>query len=170
MEWSCTISLPSHHITQFYRFELYGSGVQYAMKLPRSILLSKDFRYLHIGCGIHTYKSKQWMRLKTVSFGKDIRKFITLSITMYCGIDNIMWNILHIHIEYEEYIVKYCQSHKTILWILILLRLVYGWVRLILFCFLSGKTVIWLKMLLRSLLNELATISKLPSHLMISIF
>ena len=45
--------------------------------------------------------------------------YITLfrSITMFCGIDSIMWNIFHIQFEYEEYSIEYCQSHITLLWI-----------------------------------------------------
>ena len=38
-------------------------------------------------------------------------------ITMLCGTDNIVRNILHIETECEEYYVKYCQSHKAMLWI-----------------------------------------------------
>jgi hypothetical protein len=30
------------------------------------------------------------------------------SITVFCGIDNIQWNILYIHIECGEYFVEYC--------------------------------------------------------------
>ena len=37
------------------------------------------------------------------------------SITMLCGIDNILWNILHIQIECGKYFAEYCQSHRRLL-------------------------------------------------------
>ena len=37
-----------------------------------------------------------------------------ISITMLCGIDSILRNILHIQ---YEYFLEYCESHKTLLWI-----------------------------------------------------
>jgi hypothetical protein len=40
-----------------------------------------------------------------------------ISITMFRGTRNILWNIPHIQYECEKYSVKYCQSHKTLLWI-----------------------------------------------------
>ena len=40
---------------------------------------------------------------------------------MFCVTDNILLNILHIQFEYGEYSIKYCQSHKTLLWIWIML-------------------------------------------------
>ena len=44
-----------------------------------------------------------------------ITLFIT--ITMFCGTDSILQNIPHIWIECEKYFAKYCQSHRTLLWI-----------------------------------------------------
>ena len=35
-------------------------------------------------------------------------------ITMVCGTDNILQNILHIQFECGEYFAKYCQSHITL--------------------------------------------------------
>ena len=75
-----------------------------------------------------------------------LNPFITLfrAITVFCGIDNILWNISHIlskceeystrltvkciifpHIcmECEEYFVEYWQSRKTLLWLWIMLCL-----------------------------------------------
>ena len=43
------------------------------------------------------------------------------SITMFCGIDSILQNILHIQTKCEEYSTNYCQSHRTLLWIWIML-------------------------------------------------
>ena len=37
------------------------------------------------------------------------------SMTMFCGIDIIMWNISHIQTKCGEYFAKYCQSHRTLL-------------------------------------------------------
>ena len=49
--------------------------------------------------------------------------FITLftSITLFCGTDSTPQNILHIQIEGGKYSVEYCQSHRTLLWIWIML-------------------------------------------------
>ena len=44
---------------------------------------------------------------------------------MFCETDNILQNILHVHFEYGEYTKEYCQSHGTLLWILIMLCLSY---------------------------------------------
>jgi hypothetical protein len=51
---------------------------------------------------------------------EEINMSITLfiSITMFCGIDNILHNISHIHIECGEDSIGYCKSHETLLWIL----------------------------------------------------
>jgi hypothetical protein len=38
-------------------------------------------------------------------------------IAVFNGTNNILWNIPHIEIECEEYYAKYCQSHKTLLWV-----------------------------------------------------
>ena len=40
---------------------------------------------------------------------------------MFCGTHNIPHNILYIQYECGEYFMKYCQSHKTLLWIRIML-------------------------------------------------
>ena len=40
---------------------------------------------------------------------------------MFCGTESIMRNIPYIQHTYEEYSTKYCQSHKTLLWIWIML-------------------------------------------------
>ena len=40
---------------------------------------------------------------------------------MLYGIDNILQNNSHIHIEYEENSAKYCGTHITLLWIWIML-------------------------------------------------
>jgi hypothetical protein len=43
---------------------------------------------------------------------------VLIPIAMFCGTNNIMWNIPHIQPEYcEEYSIEYCQSHKTMLWV-----------------------------------------------------
>ena len=42
-------------------------------------------------------------------------------ITIVCGTDNLMKNIPHLLSEYGEYFVEYCQSHKTLLWIWMML-------------------------------------------------
>ena len=57
------------------------------------------------------------------SFIHHILWSITLfrSITMLCGTDNILWNILHIQTECGESSAKYCQSHQKLLWIWIIL-------------------------------------------------
>ena len=39
-------------------------------------------------------------------------------ITMFCSIDSILWNFLHIHTKYST---KYYQSHKIVLWIWIMI-------------------------------------------------
>ena len=54
------------------------------------------------------------------------RWYITLFrfLTMFYGTDNIPHNILHIfyiQYEYREYFVEYCQSHRPLLWIWIML-------------------------------------------------
>ena len=43
------------------------------------------------------------------------------SITMYSGTNNILWNIPHVQSKCREYFIIYCQSHRTLLWILIML-------------------------------------------------
>ena len=43
------------------------------------------------------------------------------SITMLCVTHNTPWNIRHIQVECDEYSMEYCQSHKTLLWIWIML-------------------------------------------------
>jgi hypothetical protein len=50
-------------------------------------------------------------------------RFITLfkSITMLCGTDNILQNIYHIQSECGEYSIEYCQFHRTLLSIGIML-------------------------------------------------
>ena len=40
---------------------------------------------------------------------------------MLCGTGNIMQNIPQIQSDYEEYSTEYRQSHKTLLWIWIML-------------------------------------------------
>ena len=48
-----------------------------------------------------------------------------ISVTLLCGIDNIPHDILeysYIHFENSQ---EYCQSHKTLLWIRIMLSLAY---------------------------------------------
>ena len=42
-------------------------------------------------------------------------------ISVLCGIDNIFQNILHIQLECEECFTEYCQSHRTLVWIWIML-------------------------------------------------
>jgi len=51
------------------------------------------------------------------------QNYITLfkSITMLCETNNIPQNIPHNRIEYGKYSVEYFQSHKTLLWIWIML-------------------------------------------------
>ena len=41
--------------------------------------------------------------------------------TMLCGTDIILHNIVHIHIECDEYSTKYFQSNRTLSWIWIML-------------------------------------------------
>jgi hypothetical protein len=58
-----------------------------------------------------------WMLL--VHFISDQDECITLfrPIAVFCGTDNIMWNIPQMQAECEEYFVEYYHSHKTLLWV-----------------------------------------------------
>ena len=50
------------------------------------------------------------------------------SITMFCEIDNIAQNNPHIYMDYAnilEYFVKYYQSHKVLLWVWIMSKLLH---------------------------------------------
>ena len=47
---------------------------------------------------------------------------------MLCGTDNIMWNVPHIY-GCGEYYVEHCQSHRTSLWIRIILWWIGLWRR-----------------------------------------
>ena len=56
---------------------------------------------------------------------------------MYCGTDNILWNIFYIQVECGEYSTKYYQSHKTPIWI---------WIMLCIYCY-HFKIIIIIMML-----------------------
>jgi hypothetical protein len=73
----------------------------------------------------YKYHCMGWLPLWNFNMFSACRiKHITLfrATTLFCRIDNIMWNILHIQTEYGEYYVEYCQSRITLLWFWIMLR------------------------------------------------
>ena len=59
---------------------------------------------------------------QNVNTSKSLPITLFRSIRVFSGIDRILQNIPHIQIEYGEYYAKQCQSHGTLLWILIMLR------------------------------------------------
>ena len=64
-------------------------------------------------------KRTHWGRSSVPNTFQEKLVNITLfrSITMLCGTDNIIWNILHIQFECGEFSIEYFQSCKTLLWI-----------------------------------------------------
>jgi hypothetical protein len=56
---------------------------------------------------------KLWFSIDLLAIHHGITLF--RAITVLCGTDSIMWNILHIHTECELYSAKDCQSCRTLI-------------------------------------------------------